>query len=72
MGKHISVTHVVDKYKVVGSIARMLMRILHKNGSLKLVEKHSKQSLYTPTVAIVEKTVTTEKEGKKEKGKKKN
>ena len=48
------------------------MRILHKNGLLKLVEKHSKQSLYTPTVAIVEKTVTTEKEGKKEKGKKKN
>ena len=72
MGKHISVTHVVDKYKVVGSIARMLLRILHKNGALKQVEKHSKQSLYAPTVAIVEKAVVAEKEGKKEKGKKKN
>lgn len=72
LGKHISLTHVVDKYKVVASIARMLLRTLHKNGALKLSEKHSKQALYSPTVAIAEKVATTDKEGKKEKGKKKN
>ena len=70
LGKHISVTTIIDKFKVVGSIARMLMRICHKNGSLKLVEKHSKQAIYAPTVAHVEKQVTEKEGGKKEKGKK--
>ena len=36
LGKHISVTTVIEKYKVVGSIARALLRTLHKNGTLKL------------------------------------
>ena len=31
-----------------------------------------KQALYSPAVALVEKAATTEKDGKKEKGKKKN
>ena len=70
IGKHISVTNIVDKFKVVGSIARMLMKICHKNGTLKLVEKHSKQAIYAPTVAHVEKETKNEKEGKKEKVKK--
>lgn len=70
LGKHISVTTVVEKYKVVGGIARALLRALNKNGSLKLIEKHGKQSIYAPTVAIVEKAANTEKEGKKEKAKK--
>ena len=72
LGKHISVTTVVDKFKVVGSIARVVLRNLHKNGTLKLVEKHSKQSLYAPTVAIAEKATTgNEKEVKKGKKEKK-
>jgi hypothetical protein len=70
LGKHISVTHVVDKYKVIGSIARMVLRRLVKNGTLKAHEFHGKQFLLTPTVAHVEKPAA-EKEGKKEKGKKK-
>ena len=65
LGKHISVTTVVDKFKVVGSIARTLLRILHKNGSLKLVERHSKQSLYAPTVVHDEKQATEKEGGKK-------
>lgn len=70
LGKHISVTHIIDKFKVVGSIARMMLRILHKNGSLKLIEKHSRQAVYAPTVVHVEKQAATEKEGGK-KGKEK-
>ena len=71
LGKHLSVTTVIDKFKVVGSIARALLRTLHKNGSLKLIEKHSKQAIYAPSVAIVDKPAGNEKEGKKEKQTKK-
>lgn len=28
LGKHISVTHVIEKYKVIGSVARALLRKL--------------------------------------------
>jgi len=70
IGKHISVTHVVEKFKVVGSIARTLLKRLEAKGDLKQTEAHSRQQLYYPTVAIVEKVVDA-KDAKKEKGKKK-
>jgi hypothetical protein len=50
----------VEKYKVVGSIARALMRECVRNGSLKPVESHSRQTLYTPTVQAAEKVVVAE------------
>ena len=72
LGRHISVSGVVEKYKVIGSIARMVLRTLVNNGTLKVAEKHSKQSLYTPAVVPVEKpAVAAEKEAGKKGGKKK-
>jgi hypothetical protein len=72
LGKHISVSQVVEKFKVVGSIARILLRQLEQNGALRSAEHHSKQGLYAPVAVAAEKTqvaATTEKEaGKKEKG----
>lgn len=69
LGKHISVSSVIEKYKVVGSIARTLLKTLEEKGTLKTVEKHSRQALYYSTVAPVEKAETTQptKKGKKEK-----
>lgn len=55
LGKHISVTHVVEKFKVVGSLARAVLKRLQAKGDLKQAEQHSRQGLYYPTVAIVEK-----------------
>lgn len=75
IGKHISVSHLIDKFKIVGSVARALLKKCVENGSLVSVEKHSRQALFTP-VALPEKPVaavaaTAEgKEGAK-KGKKK-
>ena len=72
LGKHISISGIVEKYKVIGSIARMLLKELVANGTLKCIESHSKQAIYTPTVVPVEKAaVTTEKEAGKKGGKKK-
>ena len=66
IGKHISVPQVVDKYKIVGSIARALLRELVATGALKVVEQHSKQGLYTPAVVAAEKTAAVpEKEAGK-------
>ena len=57
---------VVDKYKIVGSIARALLRELVATGALKVVEQHSKQGLYTPAVVAAEKTAAVpEKEAGK-------
>ena len=74
LGKFISVASVVEKYKVIASIARVMLRICIKNGSLKTHASHSKQFVCSPTVAIVEKPVgegKKDKEGKKEKDAKK-
>ena len=57
---------VVDKYKIVGSIARALLRELVATGALKVVEQHSKQGLYTPAAVAAEKTAAVpEKEAGK-------
>ena len=34
LGNHIGVSHVVEKFKVSGSIARMVLRTLIKNGTI--------------------------------------
>lgn len=59
IGKHISVSQVVQKYKVGGSIARAVLKQLATTDSLKTSEKHSKQALFYPGVVAVEKTVAT-------------
>lgn len=73
LGKHISTSTVIEKFKIVGSIARALMRECVKNGSLRSVETHSKQTLYTPTAQVLEKVAAAEKEAavKKDKAPKK-
>lgn len=71
LGKHISTTHVVDKFKVVGSVARVMLRKCVANGSLRAAEVHGKQGLFTPTQAIEKPAnAPAEKEAAK-KGKKK-
>ena len=60
LGKHISTTHLIEKFKIVGSVARVLLRKAVENGSIRSVETHSKQGLYTPTVqAVPEKAAVT-------------
>ena len=71
IGKHISITHVVEKFKVVGSIARTLLNRLEAKGDIKQTESHSRQKLYYPAVAIVEKVADAKDTKKVEKGKKK-
>lgn len=70
IGKHISVSQVIEKYKVVGSIARMLLKQLTSSGAIKPSETHSKQGLYTPIAVAVEKAPVAEQKetgkGKKE------
>ena len=71
LGKFVAVTHVVEKYKVSGSIARVMLRACIKNGTLKQVLTHGKQFICAPTLAIAEKAVVEDK-GKKAKGDKKD
>jgi hypothetical protein len=74
LGKHISTSALIEKFKIVGSIARIMLRKCVENGSIKAVETHSKQTLYTPIVqaAPVVAAVAENKEGaKKEKAPKK-
>lgn len=73
LGKHISTSALIEKFKVVGSIARILLRKCVENGSIKSVESHSRQTLYTPiAVAVPEKAAVAEtKDTKKEKAPKK-
>jgi small subunit ribosomal protein S25e len=59
LGKHISTTHLIDKFKIVGSVARILLRKAVANGSIKAVEQHSRQGLYTPSVVAAEKPAAT-------------
>ena len=71
LGKFISVAAVVEKYKVIASIARVMLRKCIENGSLRQATSHGKQFVCAPTVAIVEKTAEPGKDTKKEKAKKK-
>lgn len=72
MGKLISVSTVVDRFKVSGSIARRLVKDLQKTGQLKYLEAHSKQVLAVTTAAPkkVEETAATTKGDGKDAGKK--
>lgn len=49
----------------------MLLRTLEKDGAIKSIEKHGKQALFYPTVAIAEKTAVAADEKGGKKGKKK-
>jgi hypothetical protein len=71
IGKHISASQIVEKYKVVGSVARMLLRRLAASGAIKATETHSKQGLYTQVIVPVDpSTVQAEgKDGGKDQGK---
>lgn len=71
LGKHISTSIVIDKFKVLGSIARIMLKRCEENGTLKRTESHSRQALYYPAVAAVEKPAAEVKETKKEKAAKK-
>ena len=60
LGKHISTTHLIEKFKIVGSLARVFLKKAVANGSIRSVESHSKQAIYTPTVqAVPEKAAVT-------------
>lgn len=70
IGKHISVSQIIEKYKVVGSVARAVLRELTNTGAVKASEQHSKQGLFTPVAVAVEKVATTTAPAEKEAGKK--
>lgn len=60
LGKFISTSAVIDKFKVVGSVARALLKKALENGSLARVEAHSKQTIYTPILQVETKAAVTE------------
>ena len=66
-GKLLSVSTVVDKFKIGGSVARVLFRELLRTGAIKNMETHSKQWLCTTTAAPkkADETVKVEEKGKK-------
>lgn len=49
--KFISVSVLVDRLKIGGSIARVALRQMEKDGLIKCVDKHSKQLIYTRATA---------------------
>lgn len=60
IGKHISTSGLIEKFKVVGSIARILLKKCVENGTIRSVDNHSRQALYTPIVQAEVKTVVAE------------
>lgn len=60
LGKFVSTSAVIDKFKVVGSVARALLKKCVENGSLATIEKHSKQTIYTPIVQVETKAAVAE------------
>jgi small subunit ribosomal protein S25e len=56
LGKHISTSALIEKFKIVGSIARILLRKSVENGSIRAIETHSRQTLFTPVAQAVEPT----------------
>ena len=52
--KLVTVAVLVDRLKVNGSLARVILRALEKEGHLKLVSKHGSQLIYTRATAAVE------------------
>jgi small subunit ribosomal protein S25e len=73
-GKAITVATIIEKFKVGGSIARVLLRQLISNGSLRRVDPHSKQFICVSTVAPAKKVEgdapTKGQKAKPQKGKK--
>lgn len=65
IGRYIGVSTIIEKYKVYGSVARMMLRKCVENGSLQVIDKHGRQSIYAPTVQIVEKAPDAKDAGKK-------
>lgn len=49
--KFISVSVLVDRLKIGGSVARVALRQMEKDGLIKPVDKHSKQLIYTRATA---------------------
>jgi len=47
----ITVSVLVDRLKISGSLARQALRDLEEKGTIKKVEGHSKQQIYTRAVA---------------------
>jgi small subunit ribosomal protein S25e len=68
MGKLISVSTVVERFKVSGSIARRLIKDLVKTNLLKYIEPHSRQALLVSTAPPkkAEEAGATKKEGDKD------
>jgi small subunit ribosomal protein S25e len=73
LGNHVSVSGLVEKFKVSGSLARTLLRRAEGEGLLRRVDAHSKQALYTCNAAIKQAAAAAEavKDDKKDKKKKK-
>jgi small subunit ribosomal protein S25e len=53
LGKHISTSGLIEKFKIVGSIARILLRKAVEAGTIRSIDAHSKQTIYTPIVQAV-------------------
>ena len=53
LGKHISTSALIEKFKIVGSIARILLRKAAEAGTIRSVDAHSKQTIYTPVAQAV-------------------
>jgi len=71
--KVITPSVLVDRLKINGSLARLSLRELYKQGKIKLVASHHAQLIYTRTTAAAEEAKEAEekpKEEKVEKGKK--
>ena len=49
--RYVSVSVLVDRLKIGGSMARVALRDLEKQGIIVPVSKHSKQAIYTRAVS---------------------
>ncbi|CAH02204.1 Rps25a/Rps25b [Kluyveromyces lactis] len=49
--RYVSVSVLVDRFKLGGSLARVALRHLENEGIIKPVSKHSKQAIYTRATA---------------------
>ena len=49
--RYVSVSVLVDRLKIGGSLARIALRHLEKEGIIKPISKHSKQAIYTRATA---------------------
>ena len=66
IGNHVSVSSIVEKFKVTGSIARMLLRKCLAEGTLGQNDVSSKHFLCFPKVQLAPKVEVAKKEVKKD------